>query len=342
MPVSLRVVLDEAESSLYADLPRAALALCRLALQNYPRCLRAYTVMAASLWAVGDPGDAVRTLRSVLVADPEDVTARYLLALALEDTDLTGAITEMETAFARAPWDPDIRQALGRLYLVRDRVPRPVETRRDALARVYARGGLWDRVLAEAADLLVSQPNRLDLQMLLLEAEWRTGHHDEAAALCQGILLDNPLCLKANLILSHIWQAAGKSEAGQAFFERAEEMDPEHRMARQLFGSAGASMPYPARKAMVELEAPAEEEGLGEGEFELPSDLQPPLPMADVDGQDAGAADGSVEAAAASTLPVEPGAEPAAPAAEEPETSATASPPTPDGIVPGEPVPASI
>ena len=255
MPVSLRVVLDEAESSLYADLPRAALALCRLALQNYPRCLRAYTVMAASLWAVGDPGDAVHTLRSVLQADAEDVAARYLLALALEDSDLAGAVAEMEIAFARAPWDPDIRQSLSRLYLVRDRAPRPVEQRRDALARVYARGGLWDRALAEAADLLVSQPNRQDLQMLLLEAEWRTGHHNEAAALCQGILLDNPHCLKANLILSHLWRTAGKAEAGQALFEHAEELDPEHRMARQLFGVAGKSMPYPAREPMVDLEA---------------------------------------------------------------------------------------
>ena len=194
----------------------------------------------------------------------------------------------MEVAFARAPWDPDIRQSLSRLYLVRDRAPRPVEQRRDALARVYARGGLWDRALAEAADLLVSQPNRQDLQMLLLEAEWRTGHHNEAAALCQGILLDNPHCLKANLILSHLWRTAGKAEAGQALFEHAEELDPEHRMARQLFGVAGKSMPYPAREPMVDLEEPGGEEEPEGGEWQPPSEMQPPLPMADSGDQEPG------------------------------------------------------
>jgi tetratricopeptide (TPR) repeat protein len=262
MGTRLRLVLDEAESSLYAELPRATLALCRLALQEYPRCIRAYVLMAAALWLLGDAASAARSLRVILQVDPEHLVARYLLGLVLEDDDLDQAIAELSIAFSQSPGDAEISQALQRLYKARDRSVPTLRPGRDALARWYAKGGLWGRALAEAADLVVSRPERLDLRLLLVEAEWRTGQIDQAAALCQDLLLNYPNCLKANLILGDIWQSQGKVEAAQALFQRARDLDPENRLAMQLFTAAGRPLPFVADEPVVGLEVAEDGEAL--------------------------------------------------------------------------------
>ena len=56
-----------------------------------------------------------------------------------------------------------------------------------------------------------------------------------------------PYCLKANLILGEIWTSSGREE-GQVYLRRAEALDPESRMASQLFGDAS---PIPARQVPI-------------------------------------------------------------------------------------------
>jgi tetratricopeptide (TPR) repeat protein len=256
MATPLRAVLDEAEGSLYADLPRAALALCQVALQRYPRCIRANVIAASALWALGESDGAVRAVRVILQADPEHLMARYLLATALEmqENHLDEAIAEMEIAFSLSPANPDVRQALKRLYQTRDRAaPPPLRPGRDALARTYARAGDWDRVLAECGLLTAANPSRSDLKVLLLEARWRLGQLDLAMALCQELLADSPYCLKADLILGDIWLQAGKDEAAEVHFGKALALDPEGAMAAALFGVAGRPVPFPVDEPWVDL-----------------------------------------------------------------------------------------
>jgi tetratricopeptide (TPR) repeat protein len=263
MATPLRAVLDEAEGSLFADLPRAALALCQVALQRYPRCIRANVITASALWALGESDDAVRAIRVILQADPEHLMAHYLLATALEmeEGQLDEAITEMEIAFSLSPANPDVRQALKRLYHTRDRVaPPPPRAGRDALARTYARAGEWDRVLAECLPLTAAHPTRPDVKVLLLEARWRLGQMDRAMALCQELLADSPYCLKADLILGDIWLQAGKGEAAEVHFGKALALDPEGTMAAALFGAAGRPVPFPVDEPWVDLAAATGEE----------------------------------------------------------------------------------
>ena len=256
MSTPLRAVLDEAEGSLFADLPRAALALCRVALQRYPRCIRANVITASALWALGESEGAVRAVRVILQADPEHLMARYLLATALEDDHLDEAIADMEIAFSLSPANPDVREALKRLVHTRDRVvPPPPRAGRDALARTYARAGQWDRVLAECLDLTAAHPSRVDLKVLLLEARWRLGQVSQAMALCQDLLAGNPYCLKADLILGDIWLQAGKAEAAEVHFGKALALDPEGSMAAMLFGAAGRPVPFPMDEPWVDLGA---------------------------------------------------------------------------------------
>jgi tetratricopeptide (TPR) repeat protein len=261
MATPLRVVLDEAEGSLFAGLPRAALALCRVALQHYPRCIRANIITASALWALGESEGAIRAARVILQADPEHLMARYLLATALEDDYLDEAIAEMEIALSLSPANPDVRQALTRLCQTRDRVaPPPPRSGRDALARTYARAGEWDRVLGECLELTKAYPSRADLTVLQLEAQWRLGQPVPAMALCQELLAGNPYCLKAGLILGDILLQAGKAEAAEVHFGRALALDPEGSMAATLFGAAGRPAPFAVAEPWVELGAFADED----------------------------------------------------------------------------------
>jgi tetratricopeptide (TPR) repeat protein len=268
MATPLRAVLDEAEGSLFADLPRAALALCQVALQRYPRCIRANVVTASALWALGEFDGAIRAVRVILQADPEHLVARYLLATALEleDDHLDDAIAEMEIAFSLSPANPDVREALKRLVHTRDRVaPPPPRAGRDALARTYARAGQWDRVLGECLYLTAVQPSRADLKVLLLEARWRLGQLAEAMVLCQDLLADSPYCLKADLILGDIWLQAGKAEAAEVHFGKALALDPEGSMAAMLFGAAGRPVPFAVDEPWVDLAATDDEEMARDG-----------------------------------------------------------------------------
>jgi tetratricopeptide (TPR) repeat protein len=278
MAASVRQALDEAEDCLYAEMPRAALALCRVVLADYPRCLRAYTLAAAALWSQGDNVAASRSLRMVLQSNPEDLMARFLLAMALEDDHLDEAIAEMDIAYSQDTADPEILQAWTRMVRVRDRVTRRPAPGRDALARLYARGGLWERALAESADLVVTRGARLDLQLLLVEAEWRTGLWEQAAVVCEDLLLNNPHSVKANLILAAIRAASGAAPVAESLFRRAFELDPELRLARRLFGEEGALKAAPGGEGRLRLNDDAELTG-DEDKLAEVSPLQSPLPL---------------------------------------------------------------
>ncbi len=290
MAASVRQVLDEAEDCLYADLPRATLVLCRMVLAEFPRCLRAYTLAAGALWSQGDNDAASQSLRMVLQSDPEDVLARFLLANVLEEDHLDDAIAEIEIAYSQDTADPEILQAWTRLVRARDRAVRRPVPGRDALARLYARGGLWERALAESADLLVSRGARLDLQLLLVEAEWRTGLWEHAAVVCEDLLLNNPNCLKANLILGAIRAASGAAPTAEPLFRRAFELDPELRVARLLFGDEGVLKFAPAGEGRLATTEEVEATGEEGAESEEVSPLQSPLPLAA--GSEAGRSEG--------------------------------------------------
>lgn len=234
MQAGLKELLKQAEEYLHANRPEATLQLCQEILQEHPRCLRACRLVGEALWAKGHGVAAARVFQAILSVDPEDLVARYGLAMALEDQDPKEALRQMEIAFALSPANEEIRRNLQRFYKARggqgtgDLTAR-LKLSQEALARLYARGGLWARAAVEVKRLLKAQPDRIDLRLLLAEALWYTGEHAQAAALCQEVLSIWPYCRKADLILGRIWQDAGKNEAAQALLRKVEELEPEGR-----------------------------------------------------------------------------------------------------------------
>jgi len=233
MKAGLKELLNQAEEHLHANRPELTLQLCQEILQEHPRCLRACRLVGEALWAKGDGAAATQVFQAILSVDPEDLVARYGLAMAMEDQDPDEALRQLEIAFALAPTNTEIRRTLQRFYKARGRqkasnLPTPrLKLNEEALARLYARGGLWPRAVVEARRLLKAQPKRTDLRLFLAEALWHIGERAQAAALCQEILAVWPYCLKANLILGQIWWDAGEKEAAQALLSKIEELKPD-------------------------------------------------------------------------------------------------------------------
>jgi tetratricopeptide (TPR) repeat protein len=90
----------------------------------------------------------------------------------------------------------------------------------------------------------------------LAEALWHDRQYADAEVVCQGILADLPNCLKANLILGQIWLNSQRDEEARALLQRAQELDPENKMAQALFGARSPLPLRTVRLPMTDADAP--------------------------------------------------------------------------------------
>ena len=227
-----------------------ALAHLRHILGQYPRYLGAYYLLGKMLLEAELPDLAVDMFRRVLNADPEHFLARIGLGLAHErHGQLQAAIWNLQQAFDLAPGDEAIHDELCRLMGQDSGVtPDHIPMSRAGLARLYLRGGLFNRAVEEFRTLVAENPDRVDLQVALAEAYWRDDQIVLAAEQCQRILDVFPYCLKANLLLGTLLQNSGQ-ESGGRYLQRAQEVDPENQVAEALFGS---SSPWPRTTKTIE------------------------------------------------------------------------------------------
>lgn len=229
--------------------PAAAIPLCRRILDTFPKHVGTYGIMGQALFDLGRHDEATDLFRRVLGADPEHTLAHASLGAIYEERGLIDeAIWETERAFELSPGNREIRRALRRLYDQRSPVPVDrIKLTSGALARAYMRGLLYPKAIGELREVVAEHPNRYDLRVALAEALWHTRQYDQASIVCQGILLDLPNCLKANLILGHIWLNTQRDEEGRALLQRAQSLDPENRVARDMLGTESLLPPRVAR-----------------------------------------------------------------------------------------------
>jgi tetratricopeptide (TPR) repeat protein len=216
-----------------------------------------YRLLGQVFLAMGDYGGAADLFRRVLSADPEEVVAYAGLAMTHEENGhLEEALWHWERAFELAPDQREIRESLQRIRSWREGGEKPrVKLTRGALGRLYAREGLRQRAIREYGDLLLEDPERVDIQMALAELLWREEQREAAAEVCQDILGKLPYCLKANLILGTLWHSEASEEGGKALLEIAQALDPENLVAQTLLGPLS---PLPPRTVHI----PPEEMGL--------------------------------------------------------------------------------
>lgn len=250
LPLSeLRTKIGQAiEQKRYDD----AVAVARVILEAYPKSVQARRMLAEALWESGRPDEAADAFRQVLELDPEDFVAYAGLGLIAEQQgNIDNAIAQLQRATEQAPNSEEVRGELVRLYEKRGSADSArLKISRAALGRIYARGEMPSRAVAEFRAVLDEQPNRHDVRMAQAEVLWRLGEAEEARRAAETVLQYLPGCLKAHLLLATIAAKQGREHNAQQLLAEAAAMDPMGEFAERLLGT---DSPLPPADPLIEV-----------------------------------------------------------------------------------------
>ena len=250
--LTLRGQYEEARRDLRGGNLRTALATCRRILGAFPRHVASYRLLGEIYLELGHYQRSADAFRRVLSADPEDTLAYAGLGAIYEERGAQEeAIWHWERAFELSPGNDQVRESLRGLYARRILdTPARLKLDRAALARLYLRGRLYAKAAAELRSLLIRETQRPDLGLALAEALWREGQIEPASVACQRVLDVLPNCLKANLILGHIWLHTRREDPARVLLQRAQTLDPDNMVAQRLMGANSALPPRATRLPM--------------------------------------------------------------------------------------------
>ncbi|MBC7260212.1 MAG: tetratricopeptide repeat protein, partial [Chloroflexi bacterium] len=255
-----------------------AIAMGRHLLRLYPKHLQTYRILGEACLEKGKYEEAHGLFARALACDPEDLFSRVGIAVAHEKQgNLNLAIWHLERAYELSPGNAELRKELQRLQAQRGEGARArLKLTSAAVARLYARSGLWRQAIQEFRTLLEQNPDLVDIKVALAEALWRSDQRKEAVKVCEEILAQYPHCLKANLILGEIGLRGERESEGRALLQLAQDIDPENNVAQKLFGDRS---PLPARVVKIpspeEMPAPAPESEVLITEEEIPPEALP-------------------------------------------------------------------
>jgi tetratricopeptide (TPR) repeat protein len=226
--IALRSYFHEIEGLIDKGQIEEAEAHCRHILQSFPKLLAAYRLMGKALLEARQYSDAADIFQRVLSSTPDDFISQVGMSIIREDGGtLDAAIWHMERAFEVQPYNVAIQDELRRLYGRRDGVEPPkVRLTRGALARMYAKGNLYQQAIAELRAGLLEEATRVDLQVVLARMYFLSGQRIEAVDTCGALLKKLPFCLEANRILSIILPETGRKDDAQVYLQRVQELDP--------------------------------------------------------------------------------------------------------------------
>ena len=231
-------IVRDIEQALAVEEPGRGLHLVDHLLQSFPAHLRARTLRAKALLALGegdeaagDAGDAA----TVLSADLLNVEAMLVSAkLAEAQGDLHQSHALIGRAASVDSGHSGVRQAVADSVAMLPRDP-------SALGFAYLNSNWPDLAEREFRTALGRDPARVDLRIALAESLWRQGRFDEARPECRIVLDHHPRCLRATLMMAHILAEQGRTAHGMEMLERAGEMDPEYEVAAELYARATLS-----------------------------------------------------------------------------------------------------
>ncbi|MDP1779480.1 MAG: tetratricopeptide repeat protein, partial [Anaerolineales bacterium] len=227
--VSLRNYIREIESLIEKGHTDKAIAHCRHILQTFPKHLETYRLLGKAYLESRSYNEAVDILGRVLICVPDDFVSHVGLSIIRdEENKLDEAIWHMERASESQPSNAAIQGELQRLYGRRDgSKPPKIRMTRGALAHMYVQGELYPQAISEIRAVLVKDPQRTDMQILLATSFFKSGQNLAASDLCNQLLTEFPYCFDANRIMVDLSSAIGDdSENTQVYRMRVSELDP--------------------------------------------------------------------------------------------------------------------
>jgi len=203
--ISLRSYIREIDSLVDQERFDEAIAHCRHILSQFPKHIDTYRLLAKAYLERNQNSNAADIFQRVLSAIPDDFVSHIGMSLIREEEgNLKAAVTHMERAFEKQPYNNAIQEEIRRLYGKRDGVePSKVRLTQGALARMYLKGGLFSQGISELRSAISEQPQRFDLKTLLAEAYQEADHMGKAIEVASTILKKFPFNLTSNRILAN-------------------------------------------------------------------------------------------------------------------------------------------
>ncbi len=212
---------------------RDAVEHSRHILETYPKYVDAYRVLARALLEQEKYQDALDMFQRVLSTDPNDFVAHIGISECYRESNaIEQAIWHLERAFEQVPNNQELQEEIKRLYGMRGGlgaaapVPRKIPLTKGALARLYAKGDLYEQAIPELSAAIEEDSERLDLQVLLAETLWRAHEEVKAGRVAAQVLKRLPNCVSANRILGQLWLMAGQEKEARPFLLQLRELDP--------------------------------------------------------------------------------------------------------------------
>ncbi len=226
--ISLRAYNAEIEALIEDEKTDEAVAHCRHILTIFPKHIHTYRLLGKAYLESRQHTEALDIFERLLTAVPEDFISHLGMSIIREEEgNLDAAIWHMERAFEIQPYNGAIQDEMRRLYGRRDGAePVKVRLTRGALARMYARGNLYEQAIAEIRQVLANEPQRADMQVLLAQMYERLEKPVQAAEVCSRLLKKYPYCLEANRILAGILENTERAEDAETYRERLKALDP--------------------------------------------------------------------------------------------------------------------
>ena len=238
--LNLEEIINQAKQTLEGGNPDRAILLCQHIFKYFPRCLEATRVLGEAYTEKKLLDEADQLFVYVLASDPHDVLGYVDRGfIACERNQFEEAIVFYERALELDPNIEQLRSELLRLYKEQYGSGRAkLRLTRASLANHRLRDGFYAQAIDEYNAILRETPNRLDIQVGLLEAHWRNQDYPRAERLALDLLENHPYLIKANLILWHIYGVRRRQEKAAIYLDKAQALDPLHLVAERLFEDA--------------------------------------------------------------------------------------------------------
>ena len=257
---TLREYLRTTEDAISSGRIDEAMANCQNILAYFPEALEAQHLLGEVYLAQGQLEEAQQTFEWILTNDPENVIVYCDRALISERTsDIDTALDCYQQAYELSRGNANIRQEFNQLSARAGQ--QEFMFSRAGLARLYMRGNLLTQAIQEWEAVLAISPERLDARLGLVETYWRESLFDKAEQLASQMLDEIPTCLKALLYLAHIVSISNITRARDLLL-RAETLDPELRMAQEVFVDLAASQPNDPFLLLIQKEPILLEDGV--------------------------------------------------------------------------------